>query len=65
VRYHSPPFSDLDLFLQKGNSGSNDCSPAITFIINNIIENLATKVAFPRQFREVKFGNATREEALG
>jgi hypothetical protein len=48
--------------LQKGKSGSKDCPTAICFIINKIRENVATKVAFPRQFCEVKFGNATREK---
>jgi hypothetical protein len=49
-------------FLQKGTAGSNDCSPANLFIITKIREIAAMKVAFPRQFREVKFGNATREK---
>jgi len=47
---------------RKGIGGSNPSSSAIYSIINNIRENLATKVAFPRQFCEVKFGNATREK---
>ena len=47
---------------RKGIGGSNPSSSAIYFIINNIRENVTTKVAFPRQYREVKFGNATREE---
>ena len=47
---------------RKGIGGSNPSSSAIYFIINKMRENVATKVAFPRQFCEVKFGNATGEK---
>jgi hypothetical protein len=43
----------------------NPSSSAILFIINNLREKRAMKVEFPRQFREINFGNATREKASG
>ena|GEM_PF-6833578 len=52
-------------FALTGNGGSNPSPSAIYFIIIYLQDNRAMKVAFLRQFREINFGNVTRETASG